>query len=218
MTTEPHPSARTVSWIVDNGSSHAGKNRSARWRARGRTPASCTRRSHGSWLNHIEPHFSIVQRKAPTPNDFGCLDERAARRLAVAERHRRIARPLDRRRPRRLDRAPRAGQQPPSPPNQHHGTCGHVHQRGLAVGSAGACAGRAPRWISRRPGCPAGPRSRAGPGADRYRRPDSPAGPRSPAGPGADRRRPPTAPRRAPPRTTRRGPRVQSVQGRLLRP
>jgi len=28
---------------------------------------------HASWLNQIEIYFSIVQRKALTPNDFPCL-------------------------------------------------------------------------------------------------------------------------------------------------
>ena len=41
---------------------------------------------HASWLNQIEIYFSIVQRKALTPNDFPCL-EAVAERLANFERY-----------------------------------------------------------------------------------------------------------------------------------
>jgi hypothetical protein len=39
--------------------------------------------------------FSIVQRKALTPNDFSSLQELAERLLAFAGRYREIARPFD---------------------------------------------------------------------------------------------------------------------------
>ena len=38
MTSEPYASARTVYWIVDNGSSHAGKTSIKRCRTGGRPP------------------------------------------------------------------------------------------------------------------------------------------------------------------------------------
>jgi hypothetical protein len=41
---------------------------------------------HASWLNQIEIYFSIVQRKALTPNDFPCL-EAVAERLTNFERY-----------------------------------------------------------------------------------------------------------------------------------
>jgi hypothetical protein len=50
---------------------------------------------HASWLNQIELYFSIVQRKALTPNDFGSLDELAERLLAFGEHYRQIARPFE---------------------------------------------------------------------------------------------------------------------------
>lgn len=79
MSQWPYNQARRVFWIMDNGSSHRGE--------------ACVRRLtqayprlvpvhapvHASWLNQIEIYFSIVQRKALTPNDFPSL-------LAVAER------------------------------------------------------------------------------------------------------------------------------------
>ena len=41
---------------------------------------------HASWLNQIEIYFSIVQRKALTPNDFPCL-QAVAERLENFERY-----------------------------------------------------------------------------------------------------------------------------------
>ena len=41
---------------------------------------------HASWLNRIEIYFPVVQRKAPTPNDFSCLDA-VAERLENFERY-----------------------------------------------------------------------------------------------------------------------------------
>ena len=50
---------------------------------------------HASWLNQIEIYFSIVQRKALTPNDFPSL-EAVAERLANFERSfERIAQPFE---------------------------------------------------------------------------------------------------------------------------
>jgi hypothetical protein len=49
---------------------------------------------HASWLNQIELFFSIVQRKALTPNDFGSLAELATRLRAFGEHYRSVARPL----------------------------------------------------------------------------------------------------------------------------
>ena len=46
------------------------------------------------WLNQIEL-YSIVQRKALTPNDFGTRDELADRLLRFGDHYRQIAQPLD---------------------------------------------------------------------------------------------------------------------------
>ena len=50
---------------------------------------------HASWLNQIEIYFSILQRKALTPNDFADLDALAARITAFEEHYRQIAQPFD---------------------------------------------------------------------------------------------------------------------------
>ena len=39
---------------------------------------------HSSWLNQVEIYFSLVQRKALTPNEFASLDE-VERRLRLYE-------------------------------------------------------------------------------------------------------------------------------------
>jgi hypothetical protein len=50
---------------------------------------------HASWLNQIELYFSIVQRKALTPNDLPTLDALAERLLTFGQHYREIARPFD---------------------------------------------------------------------------------------------------------------------------
>ena len=95
MTAEPYASARTVYWIVDNGSSHAGNTSIERMEEKWKNARLIHLPIHASWLNQIELYFSIVQRKALTPNDFGSLDALAERLLGFAEHYRQIARPFD---------------------------------------------------------------------------------------------------------------------------
>jgi hypothetical protein len=95
MTTEPYASARRVFWIVDNGSSHAGNASIQRMQDKWSNARLIHLPIHASWLNQIELYFSIVQRKALTPNDFGSLDELAQRLLAFGEHYREIAKPFE---------------------------------------------------------------------------------------------------------------------------
>jgi DDE superfamily endonuclease len=95
MSSEPYKSARRVFWIVDNGSSHAGKTSIARMQDKHKRARLIHLPIHASWLNQAELFFSIVQRKALTPNDFGSLDELAQRLLAFGEHYRRVARPFE---------------------------------------------------------------------------------------------------------------------------
>jgi hypothetical protein len=95
MATEPYASARTVFWIVDNGSSHAGKASVERMEEKWRNARLIHLPIHASWLNQIELYFSIVQRKALTPNDFDSLEALAERLLGFGEHYRRIARPFE---------------------------------------------------------------------------------------------------------------------------
>jgi hypothetical protein len=50
---------------------------------------------HASWLNQIEIYFSIVQRKALTPNDFPDLQAVAARLTEFERFYESIAHPFE---------------------------------------------------------------------------------------------------------------------------
>jgi len=95
MKVEPYRSARTVYWVVDNGSSHAGKT-SIKRMTKGYPNARLIHLPvHASWLNQIEIYFSIVQRKALTPNDFATLPELARHLMDFGQHYRTIARPFE---------------------------------------------------------------------------------------------------------------------------
>lgn len=95
MTSEPYASAQRVFWIVDNGSSHAGQTSIGRLQGAYKNLVLVHLPVHASWLNQIEIVFSILQRKALTPNNFGSLDELAERILAFQEHYRQLAQPFD---------------------------------------------------------------------------------------------------------------------------
>ena len=95
MSVEPYASARTVYWIVDNGSSHAGNASIERIEMKWKNARLIHLPIHASWLNQIELYFSIVQRKALTPNDFDSLDALTERLLRFADHYRQIARPFE---------------------------------------------------------------------------------------------------------------------------
>ena len=77
MQSEPYASARRVFWLVDNGSSHAGKTSIARMRAAWPSATLVHLPVHASWLNQIELYFSIIQREVLTPNHHASLKELA---------------------------------------------------------------------------------------------------------------------------------------------
>lgn len=95
MTTEPYASARRVFWIVDNGSSHNGQASIDRMHTAWPNATLVHLPVHASWLNQVEIYFSILQRKAITPNDFTDLDALADRILAFEDRYNATARPFD---------------------------------------------------------------------------------------------------------------------------
>jgi hypothetical protein len=94
MTVEPYRSARTVYWVVDNGSSHCGNASVKRMTAKYPNARLIHLPVHASWLNQIEIYFSIVQRKAMTPNDFGNLTQLAQHLLDFGQHYRTLARPF----------------------------------------------------------------------------------------------------------------------------
>ena len=95
MTSEPYKSARRVFWIVDNGSSHAGRRSIDRLENAYSNARLIHLPIHASWLNQIEIYFSILQRKALTPNDFADLEALAALIAAFENDYRQIAKPFD---------------------------------------------------------------------------------------------------------------------------
>ena len=74
MKREPYASARRVFWIVDQGSSHRPTTFPKRLRNQFPNAVAVNLPVHASWLNQIEIYFSILQRKALTPNEFPSLE------------------------------------------------------------------------------------------------------------------------------------------------
>lgn len=95
MGQEPYRSARRVFWIVDNGSSHRGQRCVARLGKRWPTLVMVHTPIHASWLNQVEVYFSVVQRKALTPNNLASLAQVEDRLLGFQERYERVAQPFE---------------------------------------------------------------------------------------------------------------------------
>jgi transposase len=94
MTAEPYASADRVFWIVDNGSSHRGAASIERMARAWPNAHLIHLPVHASWLDQAEIYFSVVQRKALTPNDFTSLDQVRERLAAFEIRYNAIARPF----------------------------------------------------------------------------------------------------------------------------
>lgn len=95
MAEPPYRDARRVFWIVDNGSSHRGEASVRRLQATFPNIVLVHTPVHASWLNQIEIYFSIVQRKALTPNDFSGLTDVEDRLLRFQDYYQRIAKPFE---------------------------------------------------------------------------------------------------------------------------
>jgi hypothetical protein len=95
MTQSPYRQARRVFWIVDNGSSHRGAACVHRLQTAFPNLVPVHGPIHASWLNQIEIYFSIVQRKALTPNDFKSLAAVEDRLLGFQRYYENIATPFE---------------------------------------------------------------------------------------------------------------------------
>jgi hypothetical protein len=95
MSCEPYASARRVFWIVDQGSSHRPSTFPARLHGQFRNAVAVILPVHASWLNQIEIYFSILERKALTPNDFPNLKAVADRIRGFEKFFMRTADPFD---------------------------------------------------------------------------------------------------------------------------
>jgi len=95
MTQEPYASARRVFWVVDNGSSHAGRVSVERMRQAWPNAVLVHLPIHASWLNQIEIYFSIVQRKVIKPANFANLTALEQRLIGFESRYNATAKPFD---------------------------------------------------------------------------------------------------------------------------
>ena len=95
MTQEPYRSARRVFWITDNGSSHRGTTSVQRLKDWYPNAIQIHTPVHASWLNQIEIYFSVVQRKALTPNEFDSLTELQEHLLAFQDYYQKVASPFE---------------------------------------------------------------------------------------------------------------------------
>jgi len=94
MCREPYKSARRVFWITDNCSAHRGQKAVDHLRSQWPNLLLVHTPVHAGWLNRIEIYFSIVQRKALTPNDFRSLNELEQRLLAFQQHYEETASPF----------------------------------------------------------------------------------------------------------------------------
>jgi transposase len=94
MTSEPYASAKRVFWITDNGSSHRGAASVNRMASTWPNAYLIHLPRHASWLDQAEIYFSVVQRKALTPNDFTDLGQIRERLAAFETRYNAIAKPF----------------------------------------------------------------------------------------------------------------------------
>jgi hypothetical protein len=95
MRRQPYRDAHRVFWIVDNGTAHRGAAAVRRLRKKYPNLVLVHGPVHASWLNQIEIYFSILQRKALTPNDFASLDELSQRILEFERHYQAIAKPFE---------------------------------------------------------------------------------------------------------------------------
>ena len=94
MSQPPYHPARRVFCIMDNGSSHRGARGVARLQEKYPNLVPVHGPVHASWLNQIEVYFSILQRKALTPNDFPSLEALEDRILGFQRYYETIAKPF----------------------------------------------------------------------------------------------------------------------------
>src|SRR5450756_856967 len=94
MTQEPYASADRVYWVVDNGSSHRGQKAIDRLAEQFPNAVMVHTPVHASWLNQGEVYFSIIQRKALSPNDFTDLDVVEQRLTRFEKRYNAAAKPF----------------------------------------------------------------------------------------------------------------------------
>lgn len=95
MGQEPYKNAHRVFWIVDNGSSHYTTTFPKRLAKAYDNAIAVHLPIHASWLNQIEIYFSILQRKALTPNDLKDRQAMEDRILGFQEQYNLTTKPFN---------------------------------------------------------------------------------------------------------------------------
>ena len=80
---------------MDNGSAHRGIKSANRLQDKFPNLVLIHGPVHASWLNQIEIYFSIIQRKALTPNDFSSLQALEERIIDFQKYYEQIAKPFE---------------------------------------------------------------------------------------------------------------------------
>jgi hypothetical protein len=94
MRERPYRCAPRVFWIMDNASTHRGARCVTRLQRRWPNLIPVHTPVHASWLNQVEIYFSVLQRKALTPNDFRSLSQLQQRLLSFQNHYEQVARPF----------------------------------------------------------------------------------------------------------------------------
>lgn len=95
MMQSPYKEAKRVFLIVDNGSIHRGPNSVTRLQGKYPNLVLVHGPIHASWLNQIEIYFSILQRKALTPNYFPSLMALKDHILSFQNYYEEVAKPFE---------------------------------------------------------------------------------------------------------------------------
>jgi hypothetical protein len=94
MDLEPYRSAHRVFWVVDNGTVHRGARACQRLQNQWPQLVLVHLPVHASWLNQIEVYFSVLQRKALTPDDFATRQALEERVMGFQEHYQQVAAPF----------------------------------------------------------------------------------------------------------------------------
>jgi transposase len=94
MARPEYKNAPRVFVIVDNGSDHRGKKAIDRLRRAHPNAVMIHTPVHASWLNQVEIFFSVIQKKAVSPNDFSSLEMLSKTLLAFVDRYNQTAEPF----------------------------------------------------------------------------------------------------------------------------
>ena len=95
MARPEYKNAPRVFVIVDNGSDHRGKAAIDRLRKAHPNAIMIHTPVHASWLNQVEIFFSVIQKKAVSPNDFPSLEKLSETLLAFVDRYNKTAKPFN---------------------------------------------------------------------------------------------------------------------------